>query len=374
MSPVVSVERRTPVEETFRVARVQGMFDLPRRGEDVFRLEANLPLDERPWQVGLITGASGSGKSSIAREAFETYTNAGDFRWDAASLVDDFPSSMSPQDITNLLTAVGFSSVPAWLRPYRVLSTGQQFRADLARSLTGLSPDVPVVFDEFTSTVDRTVAKAVSVSAAKHVRRTDGRFVAVTCHKDIAEWLEPDWTFDTDTQEFSWGSVQPRPVVTLDIREGAREAWSIFRQHHYLTGDINRSARVFLTYVRLGDDELRLAGFFALLPVAGHKGWWRGHRTVVLPDFQGIGIGNRMVEVIAEQLWQGERKRFRSTTSAPGLVAHRRRHSKLWRLAEGPKMKPPAGRTSGLSSKSKRLATSAGRLTTNWVYLPEELR
>lgn len=273
--------------------------------------------------------------------------------------------------MTNLLVSVGFSSSPAWLRPHRVLSTGQQFRADLARTLAlHQQTGETVAIDEFTSTVDRTVAKSVSVSLSKHLKRTQSPpLVLVSCHKDIIEWLQPDWVFDTDRNEFTWGSVQPRPQVTLEIREGLREAWPLFREHHYLAANLNGSARIFLAYVKLGSDEERLAGFFSVLSSMGHKGWRREHRTVVLPDFQGLGIGSRMTEVIAEKLWVSERLRFRSTTSAPGIVHHRRKHPDKWRLTRSPSMNPPSSKTS-----QSRPVTSSGRLTTSWVYIPESKR
>lgn len=167
-----------------------------------------------------------------------------------------------------------------------------------------------------------------------------------------------------------------RCVGGLQVREvssqGVRQAWSRFRGDHYLTGDLHRAARVFLTYADgsadlsadsggdLSDQEHgqeleeetgqdrggELVGFFSLLPVAGHRGWWRGHRTVVLPDHQGPGIGNAMIEATAEQLWQRERKRFRATTAARSLIAHRRQHPDIWRLAMAPKMKAVDARRS----------------------------
>ena len=33
----------------------------------------------------------------------------------------------------------------------------------------------------------------------------DKKFIAVSCHKDILEWLEPDWTFCTDSMIFEIG-------------------------------------------------------------------------------------------------------------------------------------------------------------------------
>lgn len=373
----------TPTPNSFRAARVVGLYDIPTTAEQTVRVQADLPLEDKQWKIGCIVGASGSGKSTIARMLWPTSTfTSGDHEWSAPCLLDDFPSEMSPNEIISLLTAVGFSSAPAWLRPYRVLSTGQKFRADLARALAvgdaqprseSVPLAAPIVFDEFSSTIDRTVAKSVSVAVAKHVRRADQQFVAVSCHKDFVSWMEPDWAFDTDSGDFSWG-YNHRPEIHVAVREGARSAWKLFHQHHYLSATLANSSRIFLGYVTLDDDEERLAAFMALMPCAGHRGWWRAHRLVVLPDFQGLGIGNRFQEAIAEQLWTGERKRYRVTSSAPGLIHHARKHPDVWRLAMAPRMKPVAGATSGLKKSGKKVQTSAGRLTSTLVYLPTALR
>jgi ABC-type ATPase with predicted acetyltransferase domain len=101
----------------------------------------------------------------------------------------------NPEDAIDKLSAVGLNSVPSWYKPYHVLSTGEKFRADLARKLRD-----GAVIDEFTSVVDRNVAKAASVAMSKHIKRTGlSNIVIVTCHRDILDWLEPDWVIDTDT-------------------------------------------------------------------------------------------------------------------------------------------------------------------------------
>lgn len=384
----VDLELTSPVSKSFRAARVLGAFDIPKSDTQTVRISANLPVEDRPWNVGAIVGASGSGKSTIAKTLWpNAYRTSGNHEWTADCLLDDFPENLSPDEIIGLLTSVGFSSAPAWLRPFRVLSQGQQFRASLARSLalavaeprSESAPHAePTVFDEFTSTTDRTVAKACSVAVAKHVRRANTQFVAVSCHKDFLPWIQPDWYYDTDSAEFTWGSLQ-RPSIRVEVREGSRSAWRLFREHHYLSHDLANSARVFLGYVSLDGEEERLAAFLGLMPVAGHTGWWRSHRTVVLPDMQGLGIGNKFQEAIAEQLWVAERKRFRITTSAPGVIHYCRKRPEAWRLAMAPRMKPIAGKTSTLKRKnstggSRPVATSAGRLTTTWVYLPTALR
>ena len=55
------------------------------------------------------------------------------------------------KDITHLLTAVGFSSPPSWIKPYRVLSNGEQFRCDLARALAGENDKCRMMNDELTA-------------------------------------------------------------------------------------------------------------------------------------------------------------------------------------------------------------------------------
>ena len=73
-------------------------------------------------------------------------------------------------------------------------------RVDIARAL--LCEKQLVVFDEFTSVVDREVAQVASYAISKAVKRTSKQFIAVTCHYDVVDWLEPDWIFYTDTMSF----------------------------------------------------------------------------------------------------------------------------------------------------------------------------
>jgi len=57
-------------------------------------------------------------------------------------------------------------------------------RVDIARAILMDKPII--VFDEFTSVVDREVAKISSYAIQKAVRRTNKQFIAVTCHYDVA--------------------------------------------------------------------------------------------------------------------------------------------------------------------------------------------
>ena len=62
--PTITVE--SPIPETPRVAQVRGMFDLPHTERSTVTWTVDLPLDQRPWQLGLIVGPSGCGKSTLA--------------------------------------------------------------------------------------------------------------------------------------------------------------------------------------------------------------------------------------------------------------------------------------------------------------------
>jgi ABC-type ATPase with predicted acetyltransferase domain len=110
------------------------------------------------------------------------------------------PKDCSIEEITNTFSSVGFSTPPSWLKPYHVLSNGEKMRVDLANAI--LQKNELFVFDEFTSVVDRQIAKIGSFATQKAIRKTNKKFIAVSCHFDIEEWLMPDWVFNTDTMTF----------------------------------------------------------------------------------------------------------------------------------------------------------------------------
>jgi ABC-type glutathione transport system ATPase component len=136
------IERSTEVQQTARVKQASGLFDLPPspRSQQIWDVDLELPPQ---WNVGVIVGPSGAGKTTVAREVFGQDLVAG-WEWPAdRSILDGFPAGMGIKDITGLLSSVGFSSPPAWLRPFHVLSNGQQFRVNLARTLAEYSPTEP---------------------------------------------------------------------------------------------------------------------------------------------------------------------------------------------------------------------------------------
>src|SRR6185312_9314192 len=181
----------TPVKPTPRVLQLRGLFDLPEQKTSRVEWNVELPLEQADWNIGLIVGPSGCGKSTLARHLWPEQL-AHEYAWpEDRSVVDGFPKEMGIKDITDVLSAVGFSSPPSWLRPFHCLSNGEQFRVTIARTLAECSE--LAVIDEFTSVVDRTVAQIGSAAVAKTVRRREQKLIAVTCHEDVEEWLTPDW-------------------------------------------------------------------------------------------------------------------------------------------------------------------------------------
>lgn len=196
--PRFDIVKQTHLKDSYRVQSVIGAFDLDtaKIGE---HFTGNIDIEGKEWNVGLIVGGSGTGKTTIAREIFGDNIYAGMPYTDAA-VVDDMPKGCSIQEIERMFTSVGFASPPNWLRPYSVLSNGEKMRCDLAYALLD-GKDI-IVYDEFTSVVNRQVAKAASFAISKCVRRNGKKFVAVSCHDDIVEWLQPDWIYNTDTKSF----------------------------------------------------------------------------------------------------------------------------------------------------------------------------
>ncbi len=343
------------IVETPRVLQLRGLFDLPASRTSRLEWSVSLPLDERSWNVGLLTGPLGCGKSTVARHLWpDALAASARQTWPAdRAIVDAFPVGLGIKEVASLLSSVGFSSPPAWLRPYGVLSTGQQFRVTCARLLgEAIASPSLIVLDEFTSVVDRTVAQVGSAALARTVRARDLRFVAVTCHEDVIDWLQPDWVYRPAENAFTWRSLRRRPNIPLEVCRCPGSAWRLFAPHHYLNHALAPSAWCFVATW-----NSRPVAFSAWLPFVGAgRPARREHRTVTLPDFQGVGIGHALGGLIAS-LWRGLGYRATSTTTHPGLI-HARQRSHFWMMRRAPSL--AAGRERGLALRHATTRLTAG--------------
>lgn len=292
--PLVDLDVRTVGEASPDVGQVFHDFGLNESVWGFQRLGIEVPDLQEEWSVGAIIGPSGSGKSLLAHRAFGDVCSL-EAGWpDRIALIDavgDYPLMRR----VNALTSVGLGSVPCWVRPYSSLSLGERYRAGLAREF--LKAPQLMVCDEFTSVLDRDTARFASYALGRAVRKGYGpkRFVAVTCHSDVAAWLEADWVVDMVACRLTRGRLR-RPALQLRIERCKGTLWSVFKDHHYLNGSINRTCRCFVA--TLEDEPV---AFLALLRSICKRPIRRVSRLVVLPTYQGCGIGTRLLEWVAEE-------------------------------------------------------------------------
>ncbi len=352
----------TVIERTPRVQQLEGLFAVPPTLRTELVWNVRLPLDAKPWQIGLVVGPSGSGKSTVARH-FWPEELARAYTWPTTrAVLDGFPAALSIKDITALLSSVGFSDPPSWLRPFQVLSTGEQFRVTMARVLaesSGLA-----VVDEFTSVVDRTVAQIGSAALARTVRQRGQQFIAVTCHEDVERWLTPDWVYRPDLNAFHWRELQRPPCLDLAVARVHRSAWVRFRHHHYLDTELNPSALCFICLWQ----ERPVAFVAALGFPHAHRPGWRLHRLVCLPDYQGVGIGVALADFVSSVLHLDGRPVFR-TAGHPAVVAHCAR-SPLWSMLRGPSFTPAS--SADEQAKLGLMNRASRRLTAGFEYVGPE--
>lgn len=311
--------------DSYRAARVKSLFNAESGAN--FSLTADLPVDDNKWSIGLIVGPSGSGKTSMGRQFWGADAMADFEDWPADKpIVDAIAPGGDFNEVTAALAAVGLGTVPTWLRPFPVLSNGEKFRANLARLICE-SPK-RVVVDEFTSVVDRQIAKFGALAFQKAWRRTGGQVVLLSCHYDIIEWVEPDWVFDTATGKYSGRSLWRRPKFELQIWKTNGSYWGMFEPHHYLKLPRMVAAEYFVGTVD-GEPVCHLAASPAL-----QANGVRACRMVVMPEWQGAGIGVRFLNNICQWYVDGNSKyggRVKVVyfhTSHPGLVSALRRDKK----------------------------------------------
>jgi ABC-type transport system involved in cytochrome c biogenesis ATPase subunit/GNAT superfamily N-acetyltransferase len=343
MGARLHVDQSVPAATSYRASRVKSLFNATDDQATRFTLDAELDidLDNGDWSIGVIAGPSGSGKTSLGRQLWggdKLYTGDG---WPHDKpIVDGIAPDGSFDDVTAALAAAGLGDVPVWLRPYGVLSMGQRFRADLARVLAE-KPD-KVVFDEFTSVVDRQIAKIGAGAFAKAWRRTGGKAVLLTCHYDVLDWLEPDWVFDTATRSFQTKEYlqHRRPRFELEVRMGGWDLWPLFKAHHYLDLPHMVGAKCYVGFVD-GEPVCHTAVGTQSMAVKRrgktvHAVEARASRLVTMPEWQGAGVGMRFLNTVCQMQLDGEgvlpgrRMTTQFQTSHPQLAAGLRRSPK-WR-------------------------------------------
>lgn len=323
----IEVHNRVSDFNSYRAARVKSLFNAENGCN--FDLEIEDVDLTGNWNIGVVVGASGSGKTSIGKMIFgenRIVDLSKGWSYDKP-IIDDIAPDGSFNTVTGLLASVGLGDVPAWLRPFRVLSNGEQFRAGLARLICEKPNEV--VVDEFTSVVDRQIAKIGAQAFQKAWRRENptGKVVLLTPHYDIVDWLQPDWIIDTNNKKFSRGYLRQRPKIDLEIRKVNGSYWRYFKPHYYLDLPMPIAAEYFV-----GTVDGELACHLAVSPMF-HIGGYRATRLVTMPEWQGAGVGTRFLDAIAQYHLEGNGRKNRELptyfhTSHPQLSSALRRSNK----------------------------------------------
>jgi ABC-type lipoprotein export system ATPase subunit/GNAT superfamily N-acetyltransferase len=301
-------------------------YDIQNKEFTKFEISHQLEnLDSFDWNIIVVFGGSGSGKSSILK----SIGKINEVHFDnSISLISNF-NWLDPKDATHLLTSMGLSSVPTWLRKFNELSNGEQYRATIAYLIGKANDNEIVLIDEFTSVVNRDVAKSMSFAIQKYIRRNNKKVIFASCHYDIFEWLMPDYILSTEkggTLERGEWLRQGKPQIELSVHRCKPKIWDLFKKHHYLTQEVNE-AYVFLLF-ELNDKPI------ATCVIGYHSGYnikpsFRESRLVVLPDYQGMGIGSKISEFVGGVLKQNNYNYYTKTTN-PALGEYRNKKQNDW--------------------------------------------
>lgn len=249
------------------------------------------------WNVALVYGASGSGKTTMIQKLFGENVFKAVLN-DNEPIINQLPEHYTYDECAAILSGIGLNSVPCWVRPVRTLSNGQRARAEAALLMTQ-SDDI-IFIDEWTSVVDRTVAKAMSHCMQKFARKHKKKIVLLSCHYDVLEWLIPDWLIDCNEHKFYTRDNEDffftrREQLVFDIRPIGRQSWKYFSKYHYLSEKLPGGG-IFLYGLFHQGKQIGFQCFANYTPpVKGKPVIYHFNRTVIHPDYQGLGLGIKLI-------------------------------------------------------------------------------
>jgi ABC-type lipoprotein export system ATPase subunit/GNAT superfamily N-acetyltransferase len=323
-----NITLKTPILNDEYTQYVYDVFDIQDSVETTVNISYDISSAKTfKWNIGVILGSSGSGKTSILNKLGGVRKPTFDRD---KPLISNF-DWLTPKEVSMVLTSMGLSSVPTWLRPFHALSNGEQYRASLAYLVASARDGEVILVDEYTSVVDRDVAKAMSFALQKYVRREGKRIVVASCHYDILEWLMPDWTCSPQkggTLERGDWLRRGRPQIELSVSRVESSAWNLFKEHHYLTSACNKGFGHLL--FEWNEKPVGIV-VYKNQPSGTMKNAFGLSRTVVLPDYQGMGIGSKISEFTCQILKSNGVNRVFTKTVNPALGEYRERSSDTYR-------------------------------------------
>ena len=136
--------------------------------------------------------------------------------------------------------------------------------------------------------------------------------------------------------------------------------WQMFRQYHYLKGSLPSTARCY-TAVYQG----KPIAVIAVVHIHMKARYYRVTRLVVLPDYQGIGVGKKLLNFIAELYTSQTKIPFYILTSNPQIIRGSLGNWKITRFGHASK-----GTGDTRINNEIRSSLSRKRITVSLRYLP----
>lgn len=330
------VRLESPIATSFRCQKAANSLDIDVTKKSIHELKIKANIDS-DFSVGLIVGASGSGKTTLAKQIYGENCFNSDLD-NSKTIIDQLPENLSYDECANILSGIGLTSVPCWIRPVYTLSNGQKARAEAALMMSKNS-NISIL-DEWTSVVDRTVAKVMSHCVQKHARKTNKKIVLLSCHYDVIEWLNPDWIIDCNTQTFidrrllSIDERNRSEKLEFTIKETNRNTWKNFNKYHYLSENLPAG---FIKIYGLfhGKNQIGFQCFANYVPHSdkNKKMILHFNRTVIHPDYVGLGLGIHLINETSKIVNDEGFKVMAKFSSIP-VYKSLLKYPELWKLLE----------------------------------------
>jgi GNAT superfamily N-acetyltransferase len=132
----------------------------------------------------------------------------------------------------------------------------------------------------------------------------------------------------------------------------------MFRQYHYLNSSLGAGVRCY-TAVYQG----KPIAFIAVAAVRMKVKYYRVSRLVVLPDYQGIGVGKQLLNFIAELYTSQTKVPFYILTSNPQIIRGNMANWKITRYGHASK-----GKENTRINNEIRSSLSRKRITVSLKY------
>lgn len=298
----IEVILKSDVNKEFRCQVAANSLDIDVEKKSIHHLKIDNIKIPNNWNIGLVYGNSGSGKTTMIKHLFGE--NIFDVKLDENKpIINQLPKDLSYEDCAKLLNGIGLNSVPCWIRPIKTLSNGQKARAEAVYLMT--KSEKVVFIDEWTSVVDRTVGKAMSLCLHKYAKRNNKKIILCSCHQDVLEWLQPDWMIDCNKQEFILPKSEDfffkkREKLKFEIKEIDRRSWKYFSKYHYLSERLP-GGKLYLYGLFYNNNQIGFQCFANYTPYTkknrkeGKKIIFHSNRTVIHPDYNGLGLGIKLI-------------------------------------------------------------------------------